>query len=299
MTMLQPGDVVENGLLALPREPETWIWAFTCPTNGCECREAIVLAAEGSRDALVTAGAPVRNAWLARSGHAEATVGLRDVDSFAIDIDDGEIFPVNDTDDSRQPSPELRAIARHIDGEMLDAIGRLWFHGKGQQDPEEKRETTGPIEIEEWLPGDTVAWEEVFGELRRDLFRFGERVVEAFEHYCVKPGCDCGEVVIDFQPLRPRGAPEPGALRVRRDGTVILEPSHARHRDRLSQLWDAFRERHPRFVERFARRSARMHAIGPRIVGAARAPVPTAMKVGRNDPCPCGSSKKFKKCCGR
>ena len=28
------------------------------------------------------------------------------------------------------------------------------------------------------------------------------------------------------------------------------------------------------------------------------APV-TSAKVGRNDPCPCGSGKKFKKCCGR
>ena len=24
----------------------------------------------------------------------------------------------------------------------------------------------------------------------------------------------------------------------------------------------------------------------------------TAQKVGRNDPCPCGSGKKYKKCCG-
>jgi uncharacterized protein len=24
----------------------------------------------------------------------------------------------------------------------------------------------------------------------------------------------------------------------------------------------------------------------------------TALKAGRNDPCPCGSGKKFKKCCG-
>ncbi|WP_204338116.1 SEC-C metal-binding domain-containing protein, partial [Proteus mirabilis] len=23
-----------------------------------------------------------------------------------------------------------------------------------------------------------------------------------------------------------------------------------------------------------------------------------AQKVGRNDPCPCGSGKKYKKCCG-
>lgn len=29
------------------------------------------------------------------------------------------------------------------------------------------------------------------------------------------------------------------------------------------------------------------------------APVIAAPKVGRNDPCPCGSGKKFKKCCGR
>jgi preprotein translocase subunit SecA len=26
---------------------------------------------------------------------------------------------------------------------------------------------------------------------------------------------------------------------------------------------------------------------------------PFAQKVGRNDPCPCGSGKKYKKCCGR
>jgi uncharacterized protein len=25
----------------------------------------------------------------------------------------------------------------------------------------------------------------------------------------------------------------------------------------------------------------------------------TAPKIGRNDPCPCGSGKKFKQCCGR
>jgi preprotein translocase subunit SecA len=29
------------------------------------------------------------------------------------------------------------------------------------------------------------------------------------------------------------------------------------------------------------------------------APVTAAKKVGRNDPCPCGSGKKYKKCCGR
>lgn len=34
-------------------------------------------------------------------------------------------------------------------------------------------------------------------------------------------------------------------------------------------------------------------ALGPRV-----APVRAEAKVGRNDPCPCGSGKKYKKCCG-
>jgi len=32
---------------------------------------------------------------------------------------------------------------------------------------------------------------------------------------------------------------------------------------------------------------------------AAQSPYKAALKVGRNDPCPCGSGKKFKRCCGR
>jgi uncharacterized protein len=34
----------------------------------------------------------------------------------------------------------------------------------------------------------------------------------------------------------------------------------------------------------------RGHAFGPE-------PQPTASKIGRNDPCPCGSGKKYKRCC--
>jgi len=39
-----------------------------------------------------------------------------------------------------------------------------------------------------------------------------------------------------------------------------------------------------------------------RLLAKGREPPPTAMGVrieaGRNDPCPCGSGRKFKKCCG-
>ncbi len=38
-------------------------------------------------------------------------------------------------------------------------------------------------------------------------------------------------------------------------------------------------------------------SVGPAAKSAA--PLPTVQKLGRNDPCPCGSGKKYKKCCGK
>ncbi len=44
--------------------------------------------------------------------------------------------------------------------------------------------------------------------------------------------------------------------------------------------------------------AARAAASNGTAQGAPRGPIKTAATVGRNDPCPCGSGKKYKKCCG-
>lgn len=36
-----------------------------------------------------------------------------------------------------------------------------------------------------------------------------------------------------------------------------------------------------------------------RLVKEPKEPYVRGEKIGRNDPCPCGSGKKYKKCCGR
>jgi uncharacterized protein len=43
---------------------------------------------------------------------------------------------------------------------------------------------------------------------------------------------------------------------------------------------------------------AHAHFLAQRTPSSPRATRPAAAKVGRNDPCPCGSGLKFKKCCG-
>ena len=40
-------------------------------------------------------------------------------------------------------------------------------------------------------------------------------------------------------------------------------------------------------------------AVGGSGQSVTKKPAKAAQKVGRNDPCPCGSGKKYKNCCGK
>jgi len=46
-------------------------------------------------------------------------------------------------------------------------------------------------------------------------------------------------------------------------------------------------------------KSGQAHAAGVANTGTQKPFVHRAQKTGRNDPCPCGSGKKLKKCCGK
>jgi len=181
-----------------------------------------------------------------------------------------------------------------IDGDLLDEIGRLWYRGKGLPEPEQQALLATQVVIRGWREGEMLAYGDVLTGVRQDFYVFGDRLYEAEEMYCPLPGCACGEVTVAFETRVPRGAPPPGRVIVDGSGRGKLEPSK-NGRDRLAQLWRAFLERHPRHVDRFARRYPVMKTIGERVVGEpGPAPGPT---ISRNGPCPCGSGKKYKRCC--
>jgi uncharacterized protein YecA (UPF0149 family) len=76
----------------------------------------------------------------------------------------------------------------------------------------------------------------------------------------------------------------------------ILEAWWASHDDELEE----FRQRYHR-VKEIARRSMPAAEKRPRLELSPEPPEPpepTPARAGRNDPCPCGSGKKFKHCCG-
>jgi hypothetical protein len=292
---------LEDGLFALPGEVPTWIWAQTCAIADCACRSAFIVATPLGREALLDRARLVQQAWYAGSGYVDVAARLEGVDAFHIDIDSAEAFPPkSDTPLDLDAHPKVRAIIERLDGEILDGIGRLWHRAKGRPSPEPPAHVTEPtpIKISGWQPGQLVAYDEALGTVRLDIYGLDGRLYEVVDFYCVAPGCTCGEITLDVTTVMPRGGPHLGRIVLGPSGATRLEPLGG-ERHRLEQVWSAFARRHPTYANRLARRDAEMRAIAARIVPDAPSTTARAMpKIGRNDPCPCGSDKKHKKCCG-
>jgi hypothetical protein len=251
---------------------------------------------------LLRQGAPIRDAWNSGAGYAQAAKEVRGLLVLALDIDSAVAYAIDGRDRiDLHERRDVAAVVERIDGDLLDELGRLWLKGKGFPDPERVVQRANRVVIHGWRQGEMVAWNDLFKGVRNDLYLLGDRVYAASEAYCPVPKCDCFEVCIGFDTRTPRGGPTAGSVRVLRSAPPKLDPYRGRG-ELLEQLWTAFRARHARYEERFARRYEIVKKLGARISAAepaASTSTSTTRKVGPNDPCPCGSGKKFKKCCRR
>lgn len=294
MTEQRPTLNIEDGFFSLGGLPPAWIWGRNCSDPGCECREALVLASTESPGALLARAAAVHRAWAAGEDFSAVADSLAwNGHAFMFNIDSCEAFPPRGGMPLvLEEHPDLREIAERIDGEILDELGRLWYRGKGLKGAVPRSPTSRAFE--DWRPGVMIPWDHVFDDPRQDVYLIGDAAFEAFEHYCVTPGCDCGNVMVDFNESSRLGLIPVGGVTVHRSGSFELEATD--DPELVDRLWLMFQRRHPRHLARFARRSVAMQEFGAELVVVREAAA--SSKVGRNDPCPCGSGKKHKKCCG-
>jgi len=145
-------------------------------------------------------------------------------------------------------------------------------------------------------------------------FTFAQADWAADEQYCVQPGCDCTGLVLSFLQLRDAAGRTTKSLRdvpavrydYRSQASCELAPGSA-GTPPTAQLLGALRTAYPSLDTRLELHHRMMQSLYARQY-LARAKfqnerlenqLPTrAEKVGRNDLCPCGSGKKFKRCCG-
>jgi hypothetical protein len=147
------------------------------------------------------------------------------------------------------------------------------------------------------------------------------------EQYCLHPFCTCSETAITF--IRLDQAPrqrrrKPVTVNVRYDFStgVFRKESHPAPGNPLpGLLCGALREKYSDLNSILEKRRSKLVRLLEKVAGPSPSkihppqvtsptipvpeisfspcPEPTPPQPGRNDPCPCGSGKKFKKCCGR
>ncbi|MBI4509078.1 MAG: SEC-C domain-containing protein [Deltaproteobacteria bacterium] len=212
--------------------------------------------------------------------------------NFALDLDLGLVEP--DEFKGRAPlsSDWVEYVTAQVDGELLDELHNGWLHAKRfrRGKPNEIR---WPVQD----PAELVGWYALHPEDRRDCYLHEGRVFETEDLYCANPSCPCDEATLYFTEIADRDRAVPvGHLRVGLPNIQVLEWKPRGDQALLEQLWKTFQTRHRRAGERLMARKRHVIELA-RLRAEKQAPVVAPDRVGRNAPCPCGSGKKFKRCC--
>ena len=264
----------------VPRDGEADVYSCAtgaCPNPACRCRTMIVTMRPGSPDG------------------ATRTVGI-DLDTVAID----DLF-------RRRSSPEEMAFAEQVvaamDAADFEVLGTLHAMLKNRICEEAK-----PSEVSAKFDFDAI---EQSGTLQayNDVLPFGDtfRVdvggVEylVLDQYCVRPGCRCTDAHLNLFPITAGGGTVDSIGTVQVDyHAASWEPGDGKFpcdsgdfqrimESTNSGLYKTLRARHKKMHAIYAHNRKRELSALKTVLGAGPA--------GRNDPCPCGSGKKYKKCC--
>ena len=135
--------------------------------------------------------------------------------------------------------------------------------------------------------------------------------------YCANPDCRCREAHLAFfrctvvkEPEEKTVADECFMAEVSLDGSRKVTETYDCSRRSAEAVLAGWWEQYADELDRLEWRYEKVKEIGRRSAPRGREarlrhdllpdePAPVERRVGRNDPCPCGSGKKFKKCCGQ
>jgi hypothetical protein len=215
--------------------------------------------------------------------------------------------------------PLTRIVAAGLNPEQWRRL-RAWFVN-------EKRRAMEDIELDSLEPsfpsavtkdGMMLAYEQVFPFAERLTFSVDEQLWVVDDQYCVQPNCDCIEAILclfprpwindpneyaKHIPLR-EPVTEAAAIRYNTQNSFWeAEDDPPISRSTARKLMTALEKERPDLPGVVAERRRQLRYLYLRSTDGHTAPhsrpVTAAPKIGRNQPCTCGSGKKYKHCCGR
>jgi hypothetical protein len=275
--------------------------ASCCPNPACACQAVHLQAFEvDDRFEAITAKGEKLEV-IHRASPEDPPPPTRSV-AAVVDLETGQVREDEDGA-QRARQPELiRWLREMMDADTLETLRTYYRDFKGQArigGEDDASEAWRERDWTDWDGDEPVGWVETGDS--RDVYELDGERYEAADMYCIADGCDCQDVRVRFLHRGQESGGSVGVVYVDAPTADVVGTSHPPgERERLGRLWEAFAGR--RDLAELSRRWRRMTDLAPRIHALRReqfrpAPVRRERRVGRNDPCPCGSGKKHKRCC--
>lgn len=215
---------------------------------------------------------------------------------FSVDVTDHKLAEKDKASDAAQD------VIRHFDNEDWHALWRAFSDIKLQHTENMDFDRTMPdfpmqqaIESE----GELVPYEDILPYGRKFFVESSEGTILLDEQYCLRRGCDCDLVAVSFIPVKEnKQVGEAAMVEVRYRSGKAVAAENGSFAQTPQQILKIFLEMYPDLLKQFSKRHKQLTNLysiyrkaNPKIE------IKTHPKVGRNDPCTCGSGKKYKKCC--
>ena len=134
------------------------------------------------------------------------------------------------------------------------------------------------------------------------VFQNNKKLYFVHDYYCADPKCDCNQVLITFQIVKNHKALDEPFLRFNLD--IESGQCKCEHRDEnisgksAQKMFNAFTDYiFEDLIEFTKERFSLIRKWGEAMYDKPILLSKTTDKIGRNSQCPCGSGKKYKKCC--
>ena len=172
--------------------------------------------------------------------------------------------------------------------------------------------------VEDIYAGKMVSYADVFGDDGSImsggtgisfLVEYDGKKLFVDDQYCIDPECECDAVRLVFLKINEgtRICNDLFTIRVPFQDEIEIDDKSTRYtKEEIKKIYDHWLKSDPEIMDILETRYRKMKGVGQSLVEkhpSKKSHKHTASvgqkKIGRNDPCPCGSGKKYKKCCGK
>ena len=221
----------------------------------------------------------------------------------------------------KRPGIINRLVQEFIDS-LPEGIRTKWLKEILDVKKDLKRIAEYRLNRQDVREGVLVSYTDIIAD-KGSVLRGGRSVSFRFEYegqdylvedmYCPNPECECNETwLIFFELIQESDSPATivdrfmakmsfdGKMKIteryqigKRDAKTIMQEWESRYPDVIDSLKDRYQQ-----IKEIGKQSL-VEEKKTKKLDKNTKPGTGKRKIGRNDPCPCGSGKKYKKCCGR